>query len=88
MSRHTLVLAGCRAWTSHLVKNLVDGLTEFQVTEDPIHWVIVGCALPQENGSITKLELNDRPSRQSQLFAQRDRNRELSLGGDRAFHHE
>lgn len=85
---HSFLLAAHGAGTSHLVENLVDRLAEIQATEQPVHWVAFTRSLPQKDDAVTKLELHDRSRRQSKLFAQLYRNRELPLGGDRALHRE
>jgi hypothetical protein len=71
---------------SHLANDLVDRLAEVQAAEQSIHRVVG--FLPYQNAPITKLELHDSPCRQSELFPQLERNRELPAGGNRALHRE
>lgn len=82
------ILAGRGPGTSHLVENLINRLAEMQATEQPVHRVVVVRSFPKKDRAVTKLELDNRPRFQSKLFAQLDRNRELSLGRHRAFQHD
>lgn len=84
---HSFPLAACGAGTSHLVENLVNRLAQIQKAEQPVHGMVFSGSLPQNDGTVAKLELHDHPRRKSELFAQFHRNRKLPLGRHPAIHH-
>lgn len=79
MPCRTFVLAGPRARTSHLVEKVIDRFAEMEVPEQLVYRMTRLRSLAHKDGAITKLELDDSPCLQPQLFAQLDRYRELSL---------